>query len=160
MNQGGAVWRVPTMTAGFWEAKRRVGAATGRGGGAADLPKIAGRVRRELAPIVDAWRGGRAYVQIVQLKTSSPFVGDFHFAHRRAITICAFSAVSSTSEEDRLHYHSLQYAPAQGTSWLPIVGSTDGSHSSCRRFLQATLQPSQTSKHVIAKKERFPVPRA
>jgi len=28
MNQGGAVWRVPTMTAGFWEAKRRVGAAS------------------------------------------------------------------------------------------------------------------------------------
>jgi len=28
MNQGGAVWRVPTMTPGFWEAKRRVGAAS------------------------------------------------------------------------------------------------------------------------------------
>jgi hypothetical protein len=30
-----------------------------------------------------------SHVKIVQLKTSSPLVGDFHFAHRPAITICA-----------------------------------------------------------------------
>jgi 4-hydroxy-3-methylbut-2-en-1-yl diphosphate synthase IspG/GcpE len=29
-----------------------------------------------------------SHVKIVQLKTSSPLVGDFHFAHRLAITIC------------------------------------------------------------------------
>jgi hypothetical protein len=32
------------------------------------------------------------HVKIVQLRTSSPFVGDFHFAHRPAMTIWASSA--------------------------------------------------------------------
>jgi hypothetical protein len=39
-----------------------------------------------------AWFG--PHVKIVQLKTSSPLVGDFHFAHRPAITICALSAMA------------------------------------------------------------------
>src|SRR5215467_12126669 len=34
-----------------------------------------------------------SHVKIVQLKTSSPGIGDFHFAHRPAITICALSAI-------------------------------------------------------------------
>jgi hypothetical protein len=33
-------------------------------------------------------------VKIVQLKTSSPLAGDFHFAHRPAITICASPAMA------------------------------------------------------------------
>jgi hypothetical protein len=31
---------------------------------------------------------------MVQLKTSSPLVGDFHFAHRPAITICTSRAMA------------------------------------------------------------------
>jgi len=34
------------------------------------------------------------HVKIVQLNTSSPLVGDFHFAHRPAITICASSTMA------------------------------------------------------------------
>jgi 4-hydroxy-3-methylbut-2-en-1-yl diphosphate synthase IspG/GcpE len=34
------------------------------------------------------------HVKIVQLKTSSPLVGDFHFAHKPAITICESPAMA------------------------------------------------------------------
>jgi hypothetical protein len=38
--------------------------------------------------------GRTAHVKIVQLKTCSPLVGDFHFSHTAAITIWALSAMA------------------------------------------------------------------
>src|SRR5262249_28591555 len=80
------------------------------------------------------------HVNIVQLKTSSPLVGDFHFAHRPAITICALSAMVGAPTPDGFAFVPLRAAFLGDSRWVVEPGSEAAASPSFLRLKEGRPQ--------------------